>query len=354
TMENTNSVAFPSTGRSRSAAPSEAKSTLTAATGDLSIVSGRATALEVCDLVYGDGDGRHSTLDAIERYYESNAGAYENPLLTATSRSVLCDIYSLTNRLSRLDVPRPIVVLYTLFGKQHLLEGDAASDSLFQALRVWTEVGEITESESFDGHRQCIIEHTFNILILPGLHTDRLAASTVGRFTHPSTPTSFSLALPLTHENSSHPATYAHPSDPALSVPLLNFLLPSPLHLQLHVLTRLRFNESGLITHHRDFWDVKDLLSLLPGGALAQWVGARVVGGALSSISRVLGVSPAEGTERARSRASAGDIELGRGGHVEPGLTPAASYARHALRYLRSSVSSYSLRASGGGVGHPV
>ncbi|TFK55379.1 hypothetical protein OE88DRAFT_1764747 [Heliocybe sulcata] len=286
-MENPNSITFPR-------ASSEARSTITrnSSLGDLSVMSRHATALEVCDLVYGEGDGQTSTLDAIEQFYEANAGrtyaysppVYENPLLTATSRSVLCDIYSLTNRLSRLNVPRPLVVLYTLLGKQDELEDYGARHSLFQALRVWTEVGEVSESESFDGHRQCTIEHTFNILILPGLHSDRLAAPTAGRFTHPNTPASSSLALP---SSLPHP----QPTDPALSVPLLNVMLPSPLHLQLHVITRLRFNDSGRITHHRDFWDVKDLLSLLPGGSVAQWVGARVVGGALSTISRVLGIS---------------------------------------------------------------
>jgi len=258
----------------------------------------------------------------------------------------------------RESSPRPLVVLYMLLGKQDLLEGDEASHNLFQALRVWTEVGEISESESFDGHRQCVIEHTFNILILPGLHSDRFAATGAGRFAHPDTPMSSSLALPSAHGSSLHPSTYIHPSDPAISVPLLNFMLPSPLHLQLHVITRLRFNDSGHITHHRDFWDAKDLVSLLPGGNIAQWVSARVVGGALSSMSRVLGISAADSRRRIRDDADIGKSlhTRGRAGDIESGLepTPAELYSRQAFRYLRSSVSTYSLHSPSGKGGHPV
>lgn len=46
------------------------------------------------------------------------------------------------------------------------------------------------------------------------------------------------------------------------------------------------FNEQGKITRHRDFWDVKDLLGLVPGVSLAQWIGTRLAGTGLSYLLR--------------------------------------------------------------------
>lgn len=77
------------------------------------------------------------------------------------------------------------------------------------------------------------------------------------------------------------------PSLPTLTVPGIGVTLPSPLHLQLHVFTRLSFNEQGRIIHHRDVWDLKDLVSLVPGGMLSQWVASRLAARVLSAISRL-------------------------------------------------------------------
>jgi hypothetical protein len=143
-------------------------------------------------------------------------------------------------------------------------------------------------SFSSDGHKRCIVEHTLNILLLPGLHAERY----------------------LSHMNAAHP--YALTSEaqrntpnrslhvsfssgggpqqlplPTLTVPGIGVALPSPLHLQLHVLTRLSFNEQGRIIHHRDVWDLKDLVCLFPGGMLTQWVASRLAGRVLSAISRL-------------------------------------------------------------------
>lgn len=81
--------------------------------------------------------------------------SYENPLVTATSRSIIHDIYSLAGKFRAVDVPRPLAVLNTLFRLNHQSDlmgthewGDG-SEPWFQGLRVWTEIGEITESESF-------------------------------------------------------------------------------------------------------------------------------------------------------------------------------------------------------------
>lgn len=53
--------------------------------------------------------------------------------------------------------------------------------------------------------------------------------------------------------------------------------------VSLPVHTRLSFNDSGRITYHQDIWDVKDVLSLVPGVGMAQWVGSRVLAHSLAS-----------------------------------------------------------------------
>ncbi|KAF7332671.1 hypothetical protein MKEN_00150000 [Mycena kentingensis (nom. inval.)] len=269
-----------------------------------------ATALDVCATMYG---AENTATDAIERFYEASASpshspppldppnsltVYENPVLTATSRSVIAEIHSLSRNLSAIDVPRPIALLCTLFRlepPQGGLLGRNINEPLFQALRVWTDVGDICENESFDGHRKTIVEHTLNILILPGIHregrfrgqpqhsTDSLLTNT----SQPGSPQSQS------HSHSQHPPTLHHPhphlTAPALPIPGTALTVPSPLHLTLPIITRLAFNEQGHITHHRDFWDVKDVLGLVPGVSLAQWIATRV---AAKGIVAAAGVWP--------------------------------------------------------------
>lgn len=70
-------------------------------------------------------------------------------------------------------------------------------------------------------------------------------------------------------------------------VPGIGVALPSPFHLQLRVFTRLSFNEQGRIIHHRDVWDMKDLVGLVPGGMLSQWVASRLAAQVLSAVSRL-------------------------------------------------------------------
>lgn len=53
--------------------------------------------------------------------------------------------------------------------------------------------------------------------------------------------------------------------------------------VSLPVHTRLSFNDSGRITHHQDIWDVKDVLGLIPGVGIAQWIGSRVLAHGLAS-----------------------------------------------------------------------
>ncbi|KAF9462062.1 hypothetical protein BDZ94DRAFT_1298853, partial [Collybia nuda] len=223
---------------------------------NMSLISVRATSLDVCEYVYGES---LASMDAIGRYYEPNA-RYQNPILTATSRSVIADIHKLSRQLSAVDVPRPLAMLCTLF-RLRLPQRLENSDPLFQGLRVWTEIGDICENESFDGHRKTIVEHTLNVLLLPGIHCN-------GHRPHGSTDSLVSTGSPVPQSR--------HPTSPSLHVPGTSLSIPSPFHFRLHVITRLSFNEQGRVAHHRDFWDVKDVIGLVPGVSLAQWIGTRL------------------------------------------------------------------------------
>jgi len=257
--------------------------TVTDASSNLSVVSRQATAMEVCDLVYGNSKNTAS-LDAVERFYETNA-IYENPFITATSRSVISDIYALARKLCYIDIPKPLAMLYILFRFQppEATSATTTNNLWFQGLRVWTEIGEICESESFDDHRRSIVEHTVHILFFPGLHSDRnrriRSASSSSSLIPDRSSTQISLG-------SQYPIS--HPIDPRISIPGTGLGLPSPLHLELHILTRLSFNEQGRITYHRDIWDVRDVLGLVPGVSLAQWIGARLAATTLTLAARLL------------------------------------------------------------------
>lgn len=48
-------------------------------------------------------------------------------------------------------------------------------------------------------------------------------------------------------------------------------------------------NEQGLITHHRDFYDIKDLAGLIPGVGVMQWVGSRIFARGLAWSARLFG-----------------------------------------------------------------
>ncbi|TFK72012.1 hypothetical protein BDN72DRAFT_764051 [Pluteus cervinus] len=271
------------------------------------MVSLRATSAEVCHSVYGAHGG---SPDAIERFYEANASDYENPFLTATSRSLISDIYRLSRQMSAVDIPHPVAVLCTLFRLKHSWLLRKAEQPLFHALRVWSKMGDIAESESFDGHRKTIVEHTLNILLLPGIHRDGPINS------YPQHSPDNRLT---TNSLSSH-VTYLQPPSPSLAIPGTSLSIPSPLHFQLHVVTSLSFNEQSRITHHRDFWDVKDVIGLVPGISLAQWIGTRLAARSLSMASRfwtrteALETLPLPDEERPDTP------------HPESDLTPAAAY----------------------------
>lgn len=164
-----------------------------------------------------------------------------------------------------------------------------------------------------DGHRRSIVEHTINVLFLPGIHHD------TSRSTHSATSSS---SLSLTDPNQS---STPHPTSPALPIPLTSLTLPfpSPLHLQLRIMTRLSFNEQGLITHHRDIWDVKDVLGLVPGISLAQWIGSRLAAQSLTLAARFLPGVKSKSSNTSLRYAAAHDLE--HGSHADQG-TPAAMH----------------------------
>lgn len=76
----TSYVAFPSVSSPPSVHPGSSKSAL-------SVSSRQATALEVCDLVYGSAEP--PSWDVLERMYEANAG--ENSLHARTALEALTD-----------------------------------------------------------------------------------------------------------------------------------------------------------------------------------------------------------------------------------------------------------------------
>lgn len=261
-------IAFPSTEHRRQLNRSDA-----------SLVPRHTAAIEVCNLVYSQADP--VSWDTLSRFYEADA-VYENPVITATSRDAIGDVHSLSQHIAELDAPKPTSLLRNLCGWAH---SSAERDSWFQISRMWTEVDDVCENESFDGHRRCIVEHTLNILLFPGLHSEHYLG-------HMNAAQPYALTSEAQRKSSirSHVSisSLSGPSLPTLTVPGIGLPLPSPLHLKLHVFTRLSFNEQGRIIHHRDVWDLKDLVGLIPGGMLSQWVASRLAARVLSAVSRLV------------------------------------------------------------------
>lgn len=289
-------IAFPST---------ESRSQLGKSDTSTSIIARHTVAIDVCNLVYGHTDP--VSWNALSRFYEADA-VYENPVITATSRDSIGDIHSLSQYLSELDAPKPTSLLRNLLGLARI---PTDRESWFQISRMWTEVDDVCENESFDGHRRCIVEHTLNILLLPGLHAERslghMNAAHPYALTSEAQRNSASRSLHVSFSSVGGPQ---QPSLPTLTVPGIGVTLPSPLHLQLHVFTRLSFNEQGRIIHHRDVWDLKDLVSLIPGGMLSQWVASRLAARVLSAISRLgAWVSDEQRGEMVGSRRKVGESQ---------------------------------------------
>ena len=218
---------------------------------------------------------------------------------------------------------------------------------------MWSEIDEILESETFggsqppnpccaskprrslfrilsatDGHHRTIVEHTLHVLFLPSLHKEQASPHNDQHLRQLSMASHFdSSVLP--------PATYPQPK---LSIAGIN--LPSPMHFQLRVLTRLSMNEQGRITYHRDFWDVKDLLGLVPGVSLAQWISTRITGYSLSLLGR-FGAWVFRGSKgQAEDEGELGGIEVGPPtvGRMtrSNSVSSATTYARHVRHHYSS------------------
>ncbi|KAH7882418.1 hypothetical protein F5I97DRAFT_1780591, partial [Phlebopus sp. FC_14] len=240
---------------------------------DMSLIQRNTITLQVCDYVY-DNSAFPSFFGTSELFYESRASDYENPLITATSRSIISDVHSFMCLLCIVDVPKPLTMFRTIL-KSH--PPDALDDDpWFRAVRIWSEVDDVSETESFDGHRKSLVEHTLNILLFPDLHTTFKIPRTLSLH-QPPTPSEPGAHLSLTF-----------PSAPSLPLPGTSLAVPSPLHFQLPIMTRLSFNEQGQITYHRDIWDVRDVIRLLPGIRIVQWFAGRLGAWGLSWISRKL------------------------------------------------------------------
>jgi len=164
--------------------------------------------------------------------------------------------------------------------------------------KVWSEVGEVMESDVYDGHRKVIIEHTVYLLFFPDFlapesiptHSDPLRFSTnTSPYTSltptpgDTTPTSYqnpssSLSL-YSHANNHHHYTSQKHTLSSTARTLLSLCR----RVALPVHTRLMFNDSGRVVHHQDVWDVKDIMRIMiPGMGAMQWVGSRLLANALS------------------------------------------------------------------------
>ncbi|KAI0638460.1 hypothetical protein C8Q77DRAFT_434032 [Trametes polyzona] len=255
-----NSVSFPT-------APSLTSSRDSVAEASALSLAHHRTAADVCDLFYGASP---PAWQAVERFYDAHA-TYENPFLTATSRDTISDVHALAHALSQLNVPKPWAILSALF---RVSADSRWGTAWFRGVSMWNEVNNISECDTFDGHKRTMVEHTLHILVLPGLHSISSGPS------NHSSPVSES-SLPLLLPDSANPRSlhFQHPN--------ISLWPPSPFHLKLPIITRLSFNDAGKITHHRDFWDVKDLLGLLPGMTLVQWVSSRLAAQSIRGIVRV-------------------------------------------------------------------
>ncbi|KAH9179579.1 hypothetical protein EDB89DRAFT_2145044 [Lactarius sanguifluus] len=234
------SIVFPSTEYRRQLTRSDA-----------SLVSRHTAAIEVCNLVYSQADP--VSWDTLSRFYEADAApyphyvhcldvlpSYENPVITATSRDAIGDVHSFSQQLAELDAPKPTSLLRSLWA-----HSSAERESWFQISRMWTEVDDVCENESFG---------EWDI-------GDALWSTHSIYFSFPGfTPSAFfghmNAAQPyaLTTEAQRNPSTrslhlsisgLSGPSLPTLTVPGIGLPFPSPLHLKLHVFTRLSLTNKG-------------------------------------------------------------------------------------------------------------
>ncbi len=78
--------------------------------------------------------------------------------------------------MNSIDVPRPLAMLCTLFRLRPPNFGQRSDDLLFQALRIWTDVIDICESESFGVLHSSLIS---KIIALIGFFIDGQTAKSL-------------------------------------------------------------------------------------------------------------------------------------------------------------------------------
>lgn len=230
-----------------------------------------------------------------------SAPVYENPLLSFSSLPAITDAFLLSRYVSSLCVPGLGLSLSLsptrwLRGAAEFLRSSiswrkpashgaaaAAADDKDDTRRgqwkvasVWSECGDIAESESFDGFIVGVLDHTLHIQLAP--------------------------SLALLHGSSPAPAP-GHAADPSEA-----YVRPAPppslFHIQLRMLSVFQFNEAGRIVFQRDHWDVRDLVeSIVPGAGLAGAVGRWAGGLGLRLVGRVVGgCGPDKGRRSAAAR----------------------------------------------------
>ncbi|GAA5872648.1 hypothetical protein JCM16303_004591 [Sporobolomyces ruberrimus] len=197
-----------------------------------------------------------------------------------------------------------------------LAKGKEAIGDLFGLLALvpgvsWSELGDVTESHSFDGHRIMTFSHTLHLELLPFLRSEHVqtfgdSAATPSRrrafsvFSLPGTP------FPQTPTTSIRESFFGTPTSdgifskthPAISVSgltsLLSLLSPkliastlTTLHIKLH--TRLLFNEEGKVIAHEDTWGLKELIEgLFPLGGFVYSLNRQGFGWMAGLVSRKL------------------------------------------------------------------
>ncbi|GAA5955037.1 hypothetical protein JCM21900_002766 [Sporobolomyces salmonicolor] len=207
---------------------------------------------EVQSVLYGGkGRDRDQIRRVVEELYDGG-GTFENPLTYAKGREAIGDMFALLG----------------------LVPGT-----------MWSELGDVTESQGYDGNRLMIFSHTLHISLLPFLDSEDVQPLALGTAT-PSLRRSYSFfSLPSTpypetpsaaqpsHDPGADSPTFrgifskTHPAFSAQwpSHSLFSLLNPktiasalTTLHLKLH--TQLLFNEAGRIIRHEDLWGIKELL----------------------------------------------------------------------------------------------
>ncbi|KAF8305854.1 hypothetical protein DL93DRAFT_2089168, partial [Clavulina sp. PMI_390] len=193
--------------------------------------------------------------------------------------------------------------------------------------KVWSEVGEVLESDVYDGHRRVVIEHTVYLLLLPDAFAPEPSSSDA-MMIHSS---ASSISLP----ESTYPGTPGHGGRPQTLGNAARVLGTLARQVSLPVHTRLSFNDSGRITHHQDIWDVKDVVNLIPGMSVAQWIGSRVLAHGLSGTFDFVNWA-----STAASESAAGSVRRDSGEETPRGHNAAGFDLEHGSEAAASDVGS--------------